>query len=333
MRQVVYIANSDSQSIEVWNLHCNGNMNLIQKIETYAEVQPIEIMKEKNLLYAGVSSNNEIITYFIDDNGFLEKKSSISITGKANYISLNHTNEFLFCSSYHANCLNVNSLNQYGIPQNAIQIIHNIQGCHCARINDKYNILFVTSLKEDRIYLYYLTNFGILQSTEQQFLNVQKKSGPRHIVFHPNQDFIYTINELNGTIDVWNINKINNRIHIKHIQNINLLKDQFQKKHWSSDIKLTSCGRFLYASDRFFNIISLFHINQNNNKIVFYKNYKTEKQPRSFAIDFTNKYLIVAGEKSNKLIIYSINNETGELKLLNIHHTGKRPIWVVIHKL
>jgi 6-phosphogluconolactonase len=333
MKQVVYIANSDSKNIEVWSLYDNGNMNLIQNINTESQVQPIKIIKNKNLLYAGISFNNKIVTYSIDCHGFLEKKNESSFPGKANYISLNYNKKFLFCSSYHSNCISVSPLNKDGIPQNPIQIIYNIEGCHAAKINYKYNVLFVMSLKEDCIYLYYLTDFGILKNTEQKLLKTQKKSGPRHIVFHPNQDFIYTINELNGTIDVWNIYKTNNIIQVKNIQNVNIVENQSSDQYWSSDIHITSCGRFLYASDRLFDVISLFHINQNNKKIIFYKSYHTEERPRSFCIDFNNKYLIVAGEKSNKFSVYSISNKNGELKKINIYHTGQRPVWIVTHTL
>jgi len=333
MKQIVYIANSESKNIEVWNLYDDGYMNLVQTIDVDGQIQPIKIIKNKNLLYAGISPNNKIVTYSIERNGFLEKKNELNIPGKANYISFDQREEFLFCSSYHSNCISVSPLNQNGIPQNPIQIIHNIEGCHAAKINYKYNILFVMSLKEDAIYLYHLTNFGILKSTEQKILYTQKESGPRHLVFHPNQDFMYTINELNGTIDTWKIYKKNNIIKIKKIQNTNILNNQFSGNYWSSDIHLTSCGRFLYASDRFFNTISLFHINKHDNTIIFFKSYQTEEQPRSFHINSNNTYLLVAGEKSNTFVIYSISNTTGELIKINVYATGQRPIWILSHKL
>lgn len=333
MKRIVYISNSDSQSIEVWNLYDNGNMNLIQIVDTYSAVQPINIIKNKKLLYAGLSKNNEIITYNIDANGCLREKNKVSFPGKANFLAFDQNQKFLFCSSYHTNSLIVAPLNTDGELQNPIQIIHDIKGCHAAKINYKYNILFITSLKEDCIYLYYLTHFGILKNTEQKILYAQKKSGPRHIAFHPNQDVIYTINELNGTIDVWKIYNRKNIIEIKNIQNINITDKQFLKNYWSSDIHITSCGRFLYATDRLLNIISLFYINPDNNKIMLYKSYQTEEQPRSFCIDYKNQYLIVAGEQSNTFIIYNISQSTGELKKINIYNTGNRPIWILIHQL
>lgn len=333
MKEVVYIANSNSQNIEVWNLPQSGDMNIIQIMEIEGQVQPLNIIKNKNLLYAGVRPNNKIITYDINNDGFLKKKYESIIPGKPNYISFNYTKEFLFCSSYHSNCISVSPLNQYGIPQNPIQIIYNIQGCHAAKINYKYNILFVMSLKEDSIYLYYLTNFGILKNTEQKVLNLKKNSGPRHIVFHPNQDIVYTINELNGTIDVWKIDKKNNIINIQNIQNVSISNNIFPERYWSSDIHITKCGRFLYAADRFLNIISLFHINQKNYKIIFFKSYSTVEQPRSFCINFNYTRLIVASEKSNMFILYNISTINGELTKINTYSTSTNPIWVLSYQL
>ncbi|QCI19856.1 MAG: 6-phosphogluconolactonase [Buchnera aphidicola (Brevicoryne brassicae)] len=334
MKQVVYIVNSKSENIEIWNLSDHGSMNLLQKISTNGQIQPINIIKNNNLLYAGIRPDNKIITYSIEKNGYIEKKDESFIPGKPNYISFDKTNKFVFCSSYHSNCVSVSPLNKYGIPKNPIQIVYNIKGCHAARVNDKYNILFVMSLKEDSIYLYDLTNFGILKSTEQKLVKTKEKSGPRHIVFHPNQDFVYTINELNGTIDVWKIEKINNIVNIQNIQNVNILNKNVRSSeiYWSSDIHITSCGRFLYVSDRLFNIISLFHVNKNNT-ITFIKIYKTVEQPRSFCIDCSNSYLIVAGEKNNTCAIYSISKNTGELKILNIYNTSEGPSWILTYKL
>ncbi|AWH90496.1 6-phosphogluconolactonase [Buchnera aphidicola (Melanaphis sacchari)] len=327
MKQIVYISNPESQNIETWNLYENGKMELIDKINTNGQVQPIKIIKN-SFLYAGIRPNNRIITYFIKNNGFLVKKGESTLPASPNYISFDSKKKFLFCSSYHGNCMSVSSLNKDNIPQDPMQVIYNIQGCHAAQFNDKYNVLFITSLKKDRIYLYYLTDHGILKSTEQKFASSLNKSGPRHIIFHPKKDFSYTINELNGTIDVWNIYTKNNIFKVKNIQNSKILGNLILKKYWSSDIHLTSCGKFLYVSDRFFNSISLFHVNKINNTIIFYKMYKTEEQPRAFYIDKNDNYLISAGQKSNFFSIYNICKKTGELKYLNRYSTSKGPLWI-----
>lgn len=328
MKQVIYVANSESKNIEVWNLDKDGNMELIQNINTIGHVQPITIIKDKNLLYAGVRPKNCIVTYSIDKNGFLKKKEESKLPGSPNYISFDTEKKFLFCSSYHGDCISVSPLDKNGIPKNPIQIIHNIQGCHASQFNSQYNVLFVTSLKNDRIYLYYLTDFGILKSTEQIFISSKAQSGPRHIIFDPNQNFSYTVNELNGTIDVWKICKDNNILKVKNIQNIALSNKNIKKKYWSADIHLTACGKFLYSSDRCMNTISLFHVHKNDNTLILIKEYNTEEHPRAFCIDLNDKYLIVAGQKSNKLSVYKICQKTGALKKISQYITGLGPLWV-----
>lgn len=334
MKQIVYIANSTSQTIEAWDLYPDGKMELIQTINTDGNVQPINYIKDKNLLYVGIRPKNRIIVYTIKKDGYLEKKNESCIPGSPNYISFSPKKNLLFCSSYHTNSLSVIPLNQYGIPKDPIQIIYDINGCHAALMNIKYNILFVTALKEDCIYLYNLTQHGILKHTKQKFIQTKLNSGPRHISFHPNADFIYTINELNGTIDVWKIYIRKNIFKVENIQNTSIIENNIIfHQYWSADIHLTSCGNFLYVSDRMLNSLSLFRINKNNGTISFVKIYYIEQQPRTFCIDFYDKYIIVASQKSNNFSIYSINQKTGYLTKLNTYSTGIEPLWILTYTI
>ncbi|CAL4322626.1 6-phosphogluconolactonase [Buchnera aphidicola (Protaphis terricola)] len=334
MKQIVYIANSESQTIEVWKLYPDGKMEIIQTVHVDGNVQPINFIKSKNLLYVGVRPKNRILIYTIKKNGTLFKQGEKNIPGSSNYISFSPDKKFLFCSSYHHNSMSVIPLSQNGNPKNPIQIIHNINGCHSALFNTKYNVLFITSLKEDTIYLYYLTKYGILKNTQQKYIQTKYNSGPRHIVFHPNQDFLYNINELNGTIDAWKIYIKEKIVQVKHIQNISIVKNHIiTNKYWSSDIQITSNGNFLYVSDRILNNITLFNINKKNGKIILIKHYPTEIQPRTFCIDKYNKYILVAGQKSNKFTIYKIDINTGNLEKLNRYSTGKEPLWIITYPI
>ena len=56
----------------------------------------------------------------------------------------------------------------------------------------------------------------------------------------------------------------------------------------------------------------------------------TEKQPRGFAIDPTGKFLIASGENSDTISVYSIDQSSGALKLLQKYPTGKGSNWVEI---
>ena len=56
----------------------------------------------------------------------------------------------------------------------------------------------------------------------------------------------------------------------------------------------------------------------------------TEKQPRGFAIDPKGRFLIAAGEKSDTISVYAIDQSSGALRLVQKYPAGKGANWVEI---
>lgn len=333
MKQIVYIVTAKNQSIEVWELLHNGIMSLKQIINTnFQEGQPLVILKKKKKIYIGVRPNYKILVYDILIDGTLKQIGSSVIPYSPNYLSCDDEEKFLFCGYYHAGCMSMSKINKFHIPNQLIQIINNIKGCHSVNINDCNKCIYVPSLLSNRIYVYYMHNIKqkniILKLLE--YVSCQNNSGPRHIAIHSNKKYLYSVNELNGSIDVWKIDKKN--MSIIHMQNISLFqKKNVHKKAWSADIHITSCGKYLYASDRLHNTITGFQIN--NNKLDFIDQFQTCAEPKSFCIDKNNKYLICSGQKSNTIIVYNIVKNHGSLNKLFEYKVGKQPTWIAINTL
>ncbi|HXK00447.1 MAG TPA: 6-phosphogluconolactonase [Buchnera sp. (in: enterobacteria)] len=329
MNTIIYIATPGSHKIQVLKISKNFNLKIIQILNTDGEIQPIFVFK--NRLYAGIRPKFRIITYNIKKDGTLEKIGESSIPGSPNYLSLDKKNRFLFCASYGMGCLSVSPINELGIPTHPMQILYNIDGCHYCNTDLDNTTLFVTSLKKNCIYLYNLTENGLLIQHMPHKLKTSQGSGPRHMDFHPNKKYAYSINELNSTIDVWKLK--NNGKSIISIQNISILPKQYNYQPWASDIHIHPSGSYLYTCDRTASIISIFSVNKNNNKLKKIGFFSTEKQPRSFSISPNGQYLVVAGEISNSITLYEISNDYfyfQEKKKIKIE---KRPIWVQIHQL
>jgi len=330
MKRIIYVSNLESNTIQVIRMDNPLLLQSIQTIKVNGQIQPLAISKKNKLIYAGIRPSSQIITYQILDDGKLKEISQISVTSFPNHISLDHNENFLFCSSYHGECLNVLKLNCKGIPQKILHIFKSIKGCHYSHVNLNNDLLYATALKEDKIYMYHLTKNNNFIEHKYSPINILKNSGPRHLSFHPNKKYIYCINELNSTIDVWKHSSISERLNV--IQNVRILPDEYIGKYWGADIHITPCGNYLYASDRSTSIITAFKINQTNGKIHNSEYYVTEKQPRSFHIDQSGKYLIVAGEKSNSITIYRIElNNNGLLYKLTSYKVGKNPIWILTY--
>ncbi|CAL4322095.1 6-phosphogluconolactonase [Buchnera aphidicola (Eriosoma grossulariae)] len=330
MYQYVYISTTGSNQIEVWQLNENGILKLIQIIPINGQAQPIKIFKEKNILYVGIRPENKIICYQILESGMIKEIFCFKINDAINYLAIHKNKQLLIYSSYHSGLLTVILLNKLGYPKKIIKNIYNLDGCHSCVIDYSQKFLFVSALKKDKIYLYNFYKQTICINNNQQYVNTNKKSGPRHIVCHPNKKNLYHINELNGTIDAWHIDHINNSI--KHIQNIIFIPKNFNGVPWSSEIRISPTGKYLYATDRNTSMLFVFKINLSNGFLMLIQNINTELQPRSFDIDMYGKYLIVAGEKSNFISIYCINLKTGFLKLIQRYPVGKNPLWISIKK-
>ncbi|WP_343182341.1 beta-propeller fold lactonase family protein [Buchnera aphidicola] len=329
MKQIIYIVTTENHAIEVWELLNTGQMFLIQRITIMGEGQPIEISKKRKKLYIGIRPNYKILTYNILSNGKLQYLSSTKIPYSPNYIALDKEENFLFCAYYHANCMSISYINKNHIPTYPIKIFHNLPGCHSVNIDNFNKLAFVPALLADRIYTYKLKILkNSISCKKINFFQASKKSGPRHMTIHKHHNILYSINELNGTVDVFKINYIKKNIEI--IQNISIFMNL--KKSWSADIHLTLCNNYLYASDRLHNTITTFKVNKNGT--LQYNNLiSTTQQPKSFAIDQNNEYLISIGKKSNTIIVYNISMKNGFLSKLYEYSVHKHPTWILIHQI
>ena len=83
----------------------------------------------------------------------------------------------------------------------------------------------------------------------------------------------------------------------------------------SADIHVSPDGKFLYASNRAnSNTIAIFKINQNNGRLESAGHQSTlGKTPRNFNFDPSGKFLLVANQNSDEIVVFRIDKTTGLL--------------------
>jgi 6-phosphogluconolactonase len=96
------------------------------------------------------------------------------------------------------------------------------------------------------------------------------------------------------------------------------------------DIHITPDNRFLYASNRAPDIITVFSVDSLSGMLTQVAQYPTVSTPRAFDIDPTGKYIYVGGQSSGKLDAYRIDQATGQLTKLNTYDAGESLVWVLI---
>ncbi|MEO8764602.1 MAG: lactonase family protein [Ginsengibacter sp.] len=174
--------------------------------------------------------------------------------------------------------------------------------------------LFTPDLGLDKVMIYKFNALSPqpLSHASPSYAKVTPGNGPRHITFHPGGKFAYVINELSGSVTVFNYN--NGKL--KQIQDIITHPKEYKGQPGSAEIFTSPDGKFLYASNRGDESnITVFSINSNTGKLAL-KGYQSTlgKEPRSFVIDPTGNYLLAGNQESDNISIFKINKQTGLLQ-------------------
>ena len=182
---------------------------------------------------------------------------------------------------------------------------------HCAVLSPDGMFIFVTNLGNDCIHRFYRKRDGSpLGNMEIAWQNKGlSKFGPRHMVFSEDGRFAYLLCEKGDKLVVFSYAAGQ----LKVIQKLTAYKG---KGHGSADIHMSPDGRFLYTSHRLKKDgIAIFSVNQQTGKVKEAGYQNTGIHPRNFAISPDGRFLLCACRDSNRIEIYSINQETGQLTL------------------
>ncbi|MGB0521597.1 MAG: lactonase family protein [Flammeovirgaceae bacterium] len=152
-------------------------------------------------------------------------------------------------------------------------------------------------------------------SIETKFkLNMEAGAGPRHIAFHPNQKWLYVINELNSTVGLILKNAAGA---YERGSTASTLPEGFTATNLCADIHISSDGKFLYASNRGHHSIATFQINPQNGSLTSlgYTHVQGE-WPRNFALSPDENYVLVANQHTNNVVLFKRDQTSGLLSYL-----------------
>jgi 6-phosphogluconolactonase len=183
---------------------------------------------------------------------------------------------------------------------------------HCTVFSNDNRFLFVPDLGIDKVMIYaFDASTGALTPAKQPFAKSKDGSGPRHFIFHPNNKYAYLIEELSGTVEVFQYNNGT----LKNIQRISTMPARDTSFAGSADIHVSPDGKFLYASNRAdANTIAIYAINQKDGKLIFRAHQSTlGKGPRNFNFDPSGNFLLVGNQNSDQIVIFKRNKVTGLL--------------------
>jgi 6-phosphogluconolactonase len=335
--------------------YTSGNSKGIAVYRFYTESGRLAYLSQidnvSNPSYLTVSNNNKFV-YAVNENdqGEVSAFNFEAKTGKLNfinkvstlggapcYVSVDKNQKNLFIANYSGGNIAVVPINADGSLAPAIETLKDDghgpnkdrqekAHVHTAVLSPDEKYVLYTDLGTDKINItkYKGGKDSPIVPAKPAYVSVTPGYGPRHLAFSNDKKHLYLITEMGSSVIMFDYN--NGKLQQK--QDITLLPEGFKGETGAADIHISPNGLFLYATNRgVANDISVFSINQENGELTFIERKPTGgKGPRNFVIDPTGKFLIVAHQNSDSIIVYRIDENTGKLSNAVFHLEVGNPV-------
>ncbi len=184
---------------------------------------------------------------------------------------------------------------------------------HSAIFSPDEDYLLIQDLGTDQISVYDInlskSNTPISVKPNSVF-NTVPGSGPRHLTFHTKKSIAYSVQELNGTVNVMKFK--NGKLFL--LQEISMTNPNETRKNGAADIHISPDGKYLYASNRGeFNELVIFRIIADGTLSYVATQSTLGKGPRNFSIDPTGNFLLAANQNSDEIVIFKRDQNSGLL--------------------
>jgi 6-phosphogluconolactonase len=200
---------------------------------------------------------------------------------------------------------------------------------HCIQVDPANQFVLATDLGTDRLLIYRLDpEQGKMVPASPPVVAFPPGSGPRHLAFHPNGRFVYINHELNSTVSACAYNAGS----VKPLQTLSTLPPTFKGNNTTAEIQVHPNGKFLYVSNRGHESIAQYDIVENGTLTAKSFAPTLGKTPRNFCIDPTGTFLLAANQGSNSVVVFRINQTTGELEPTGSKVTVSQPVCVLFRQ-
>jgi 6-phosphogluconolactonase len=184
---------------------------------------------------------------------------------------------------------------------------------HSAMFSPDEDYLLIQDLGTDQISVYDINlskSNNPISTKPNSVFKTAPGSGPRHLTFHPKKSIAYSVQELNGTINVMKFK--NGKLSL--MQDISMTNPNETRKNGAADIHISPDGKYLYASNRGeFNELVIFRIIADGTLSYVATQSTLGKGPRNFSIDPTGNFLLAANQNSDEIVVFKRDQSSGLL--------------------
>ncbi len=280
--------------------------------------------------------NDTIASYLMDPaTGALHPINHVTSAGDGPcYISLDATGEVAYVANYVGSTIATYRVLPNGALSDPVTCIdfknpkfgkrgpvaarQDVPHPHSVHLSPDNRFLLVNDLGSDEISVFPVAP-GAHLGQPALFSNDRPGSGPRHIAFHPNGRWVYSVNEIDSTIDHFLWTTTSSRTDpqgmlINTSQTVKTIAPEFPAaKNTAAEVAVSPDGNFLYASNRGENTLVVFAIGAEG-KLGFLQRIPCGgKTPRHFVLSPDSRWVLCGNQDSATVTVFRRDGATGRL--------------------
>jgi len=329
--ELVYVGTQKSQ-IDALRLDpSTGKLTAIGPVAQGPKSTWVAVHPHLPILYAVDDDNareGSITAYTVDRaTGALTRLNAVPAGGNGStYLGWDLPSMTLFSANYASGSVSSITVNGDGSLGSLVSTIKETGSgpnrrqasahAHSAAVDPSGQYALVPDLGADRVFVYgfdratHALSSGDAASS-RSFV-APPGSGPRHIAFGMNGQFVYLLTELSAELMVlrWDASQG----HLTLVQSVQTTSPEFQGTKSGAELATSGDGRFVYVENRGENALVVYHVDPKSGELSLVQRTSAGgERPWGFGIDPSGKWLLVANQQSGTVNAFSIDPVSGML--------------------
>ena len=205
---------------------------------------------------------------------------------------------------------------------------HDRTHAHMIQADPTGRFVLHVDLGLDQIFLWkFNAQEGVLTPNTPATVSLPPGDGPRHFHFHPNGNWLYSIQEEGSTVVLFEYDAKAGQLTPR--QTVSTLPSDFAGSNFCSEILVSADGKYVYAGNRLHDSIAIFSVGPRGELTYLGEEWTQGNYPRSFNFDPTGQFLYCCNQRSDNLAVFRVNATTGALKFTGHYAPVGNPSCVV----
>jgi 6-phosphogluconolactonase len=311
----------------------DGSLSPVELVAETESPSFLAIHPDKKHLYAVNEGKATVSAFSIDAaSGKLTLLNSQPSQGGAPcHLTVDRSGRNILAANYSGGsclCLPIEADGKLGKASSFQQHVARRTHGHAIHVDQANRFAFCCDLGQDKVIIYrFDAEKGSL--TPHGAFSTPQGAGPRHFAWHPDGKTAYVNGESDLTIIACAYDAAKGEL--TQTQVLSTLPADVMKKGGSTaETVVHPSGKFVYVSNRDpYNSIAIFSIHPQTRELKAVGHQSAGvKTPRNFAIEPTGKFMLVANQSGDNVLVFEIDQDTGALRPTDGSTKVPRPVCV-----